>query len=458
MTDKQQADTPDEVVEEMRTGDTPVWIEADPDLDKSHDARHHAAGSHRRGASGFFTFIALLLAIAAGGGVYYLWEQQKALQPRPAAELQQKDYDTPIRNITTTQSELQQQVNRLQETLEGQIRKQQALQEKVSSLEQQLTALSAQQAQVQEAPSSTGDSTSAQLAPTSVGDNTPAEIAPPSAGDNTPAQPAPTSVGDNTPAEIASPSTGNNTPAPPAIVSASGLPEMELAHVESLLQLAQDRLKLLKDVTTAIGAMELADSQLKPLQNPALEAIRQGIENDIAALRQVRVPDVLSLAREIQGLGEKAQDLPLRSPKPRKLADSATPPDTNTSADTPSGWRGVVKGISRELKPLVAIRRVNPVTPQMLSAEDETLVRQMLQVKLQAASLATLQKNTDGMKYSLQQALDWLTQRYDTENPEVASIVENIRALMQTPLTVELPPTGSALAQLRALIYPGNTP
>jgi len=445
MTDKQQADTPDEVVEEMRTGDTPVWIEADPDLDKSHDARHHAAGSHRRGASGFFTFIALLLAIAAGGGVYYLWEQQKALQPRPAAELQQKDYDTPIRNITTTQSELQQQVNRLQETLEGQIRKQLALQEKVSSLEQQLTALSAQQAQVQEAPSSTGDSTSAQHAPTFVGNNTPAEIAPPSAGNNTPA-------------EIASPSAGNNTPASPPIVSASGLPEMELAHVESLLQLAQDRLKLLKDVTTAIGAMELADSQLKPLQNPALEAIRQGIENDIAALRQVQVPDVLFLAREIQGLGEKAQALPLRSPKPRKLADTETPSDTNTAANSTPGWRGVVKGLSRELKPLIAIRRVDPVTPQMLSAEDETLVRQMLQVKLQAASLATLQKNTDGMRYSLQQALEWLTQRYDTENPGVAAIAENIRALMQTPLTVELPPTGSALAQLRALLYPGNTP
>src|SRR4051812_16668723 len=91
-------------------------------------------------------------------------------------------------------------------------------------------------------------------------------------------------------------------------------PERAWSRAEALflLELAQRRLELDRDVQTAIVAIESADARLAALRSDTFASVRRQIARDLQALRAVREPDITGVLARLSTLEEQAQRLPVK--------------------------------------------------------------------------------------------------------------------------------------------------
>ena len=73
-----------------------------------------------------------------------------------------------------------------------------------------------------------------------------------------------------------------------------------------LLELAQRRVELERDVRTAIVAMESADARLSTLSDPALGEVRRLLAAELGALRAVPAPDLPQLLARLTAVEQAA--------------------------------------------------------------------------------------------------------------------------------------------------------
>ena len=126
-----------------------------------------------------------------------------------------------------------------------------------------------------------------------------------------------------------------------------------------LLELAQRRLELERDVRTAIVAMEHADARLSTLRDPALGEVRRLIAAELGALRAVPVPDLPAASGAHHGGGAGGG----RAPDAGRIArrEGAAPERMARrdprSRGSSSGWARPGAGSSRCVASIPAVRR-----------------------------------------------------------------------------------------------------
>src|SRR3546814_237970 len=106
---------------------------------------------------------------------------------------------------------------------------------------------------------------------------------------------------------------------------AGGRAHFELAAIEQLLLLANDRLQIARDVPSAIVAINEADARLAALKGPRLFPVRQILSKEKAALQSVTLPDYAGAALTLSSLIERAPRLPLMARVPSRYAAAAEP-------------------------------------------------------------------------------------------------------------------------------------
>src|SRR5690606_24907973 len=85
-------------------------------------------------------------------------------------------------------------------------------------------------------------------------------------------------------------------------------PERAWSRAEAmyLLELAQRRLALNRDVDTAIVALESADARLASLRDASFAPVRQQIARELQALRGVQQPDITGISARLASFAERA--------------------------------------------------------------------------------------------------------------------------------------------------------
>ena len=90
-------------------------------------------------------------------------------------------------------------------------------------------------------------------------------------------------------------------------------PERAWSRAEAyfLMEYAQRRLALDRDVDTAIIALEAADSLLASLRDPSVGGVRQQLARELQALRTVRRPDIAGILARLTDAEERAASAPV---------------------------------------------------------------------------------------------------------------------------------------------------
>ena len=213
-----------------------------------------------------------------------------------------------------------------------------------------------------------------------------------------------------------------------------------------LLELAERRIKLERDVQTAIVAMESADARLATLDDPAVREVRTTLGLELAALRAVPLPDIADVLQRIGRLEEEIPGLPVIGvPASQARRDK---PQAESSNDLARAWRRV----RQALRDLVSIRRIEPATARLVTQEEESLRRQHLELLLFGARVAAMQPDGAAYAQSLRAADVWLRQYFDTSTPEVEAAARDLAALELTIIEPPLPAVGEAGRLLQAVI------
>lgn len=220
-----------------------------------------------------------------------------------------------------------------------------------------------------------------------------------------------------------------------------------LAEAQFLIRIANARLRLARDVPTAIAALNEADGRLQDLGDPGLIGVRDQLSREMAALKAVAVPDVEGMALKLDALAQQADTLPLAGAHVPETAPRGSAAPGAAEGETPA-WRRAVSGVWNELRTLVVIRHHDQPIAPLLSPEQAELTRQMLRLKLESARTALIEGDAKLYSDSLSAAQDWLSQRFDPGAAAVSAVDKALKELAATDIAPALPDISGSLRAL----------
>lgn len=219
--------------------------------------------------------------------------------------------------------------------------------------------------------------------------------------------------------------------------------DWQLAEVEYLLRLANQRLQLEEDVAGALTLFKTAEQRLKAAQVPGTLSVRQELQEDIAELEELQVLDRVSLALELQGLADQALNLRVQ---PLTEAPSLDLDTTSQEFSQPWYWN-----LWEEIKSLVVIKqRELPLEP-LPFAEDELALRHQISSLLQQASWAALRARENLYQQSMERVVTRL-EAFDLDDAQNQAFMNKVTELQAEQVDLDLPSVEGSLDRLQTFI------
>jgi len=231
-------------------------------------------------------------------------------------------------------------------------------------------------------------------------------------------------------------------------------PERAWSRAEALflLELAQHRITLDRDVETAIAALEAADLRLAALRDQTFASVRQQIARELQALRSVHRPDIVGIVARLASTEEQVMRLPVKgivASEREKLSRAATPEGMLARA-----WAMTKNALSN----LVVVTDVEDETSRIVTDEEALLRRQYLQLLLLSARTAVARHDEVAYRQALSSARRVLSDFFDLSSPAGQAVLANIQALEPVNIDPELPDISRSSELLRRLVPAQRAP
>jgi uroporphyrin-3 C-methyltransferase len=232
-----------------------------------------------------------------------------------------------------------------------------------------------------------------------------------------------------------------------ASAASTAMPDraLKLAEAMFLVQGANDRLLVTRDVRAALAMLLAAQSIVDHVDDAALTDVRAVLSSDIAALRNVTVVDIDATFAQLQALQRALPDLPARGAR-----FVSTPVNVATDAATSStaalAWQKFLS--------LFEFHRQSATARPPLGPDEAAYLRVNLGLMLQTAELALLRHDAVVYRQSLESVRRWLEDYLDTNAADVAAARAEIDRLLAVQVDRTLPDVGGSLAALREITTP----
>jgi len=215
--------------------------------------------------------------------------------------------------------------------------------------------------------------------------------------------------------------------------------DLDLAEVDYLLRLANERLKLFSDPLAADRALELADMHLAAMDNPMYLGVRQDIAVARRKLAEVTLPDYFAISNELDTIQESIAGLPFRG-------ENAVPAEQEQASE--EGWWEKVKGV---FSSLVTVRRSTDEENERISLEDKDYIRQRLWLQLEIAHLSLMQRDQQAFRNSLARVQETLSAWFDAGSSSYQSVSASLDELVALEVQVDVPDISPPWATLRLI-------
>jgi uroporphyrin-3 C-methyltransferase len=220
-----------------------------------------------------------------------------------------------------------------------------------------------------------------------------------------------------------------------------------LAEVEYLLRIANQKLQLQRDVSTAQVALRSADTRLHELADPHYFPVRKQIARELEALQSVPEVDLDGVASTLSAWTERADQLPVAgaSYQPPAGVDQEGSEPMTTAKD----WRELYKVVGQSLSEVFRVREHNTPVRPMLPPRREYYLRQNLRLQLEAARLALLREDAVQYRSSLVTARSWVKDYFSVHDAEVEQLSRQLEKLSTLEVHASLPDISSSLHLLQ---------
>jgi uroporphyrin-3 C-methyltransferase len=214
-----------------------------------------------------------------------------------------------------------------------------------------------------------------------------------------------------------------------------------------LLELANRRLRLDHDVTTAIAAMESADARLAAVEDPSIATVRAQLAQELAALRAVDVPDLPGIVARLAAIERRVPEFGVLGVPVANARRTSATRDTATSS-----FDRATQRLAQAWRDLFSFRRVDPATTRLVTSEEETLRRQHLELLLFAARIGAMQQDPAAYRQSLESAIQWLDRYFKVKDAGVIEAREELQSLAALVVKPVRPETGKAAQMLQRVV------
>jgi uroporphyrin-3 C-methyltransferase len=217
----------------------------------------------------------------------------------------------------------------------------------------------------------------------------------------------------------------------------------QLAEVQYLLRLANQRMIMTGDTVSAAALLRSADNILRELDDPGLHALRSAVAADLAAVRAVPRLDIQGLYLRLDALIRQTDALVLFELPERKVEAAET---------TAEDWKtrlseGYETALAKLSEYVVVSRRDVPVET-LMDPQYEGLVRQNMRMLLEQAQVAMLSGNELLFRQSLERAEGWVTQFFKADQQAAIAMAEELRQIRDERVSVTLPDLTASLQAL----------
>ena len=223
--------------------------------------------------------------------------------------------------------------------------------------------------------------------------------------------------------------------------------EIAISEIEQVLLVASQQLQLAGNVSSALTALQLADTKLQRLDRPQFVPLRRALSRDMDRLKAVPYVDVVGMSLKLDQALAAVDTLPL-------AMDERLPPPAPDAAAMPvevPAWRRLLRDIWDDLKQLVRIESSDRPAAPLVPAAQQYYLRENLKLRLLTARIALLARNDASFAADLTAVDAWIKQYFDTRAKPVQMLQATIKQLAATPLPGETPDLSRSLEALRVL-------
>jgi len=223
--------------------------------------------------------------------------------------------------------------------------------------------------------------------------------------------------------------------------------EIAISEIEQVLLVASQQLQLAGNVSSALTALQLADTKLQRLDRPQFVPLRRALTRDMDRLKAVPYVDIVGMSLKLdQGLAA-VDALPL-------AMDERVPPPAPDKAAAPadeSPWRRFLHDLWGDAKQLIRIEVADRPAAPLVPMAQQYYLRENLKLRLLTARIALLARNDASFQADLSAVDAWLKQYFDTRAKQVQALQATVRQLAASPMPGETPDLSRSLEALRVL-------
>jgi uroporphyrin-3 C-methyltransferase len=219
--------------------------------------------------------------------------------------------------------------------------------------------------------------------------------------------------------------------------------DWQLAEADYLLQLASQRVLLMRDTSGVAEILQSVDKIVADLNNTDLLDVRKILAEEITAIKTTPAIDLQGMYLRIAAIEKQANTLPIVLP-----TNDVFEVEKDADAVKPSTWMdNFFSGLNQALNKLGAYVRVqhrDMPLPPTLAPEQENLVRRSLQLQFEQAQFALLAGNQTLYVASLEKARSWLFDLYLANRAATQQVITEIDEMIKQPVAQVLPELGAA--------------
>ena len=229
-----------------------------------------------------------------------------------------------------------------------------------------------------------------------------------------------------------------------------------LSEAAYLARLASQRLQTERRTKNPLALLQKVDSILVEIDEGGMLAVRAAIAVDITALRLAGEIDIEGIVLELNALAVQIDELPMIQLSVNSSASNQDSDDNGLAnlvvdESLSQRWSALIDEFTQSLGQLVQVKqRLQPIE-RVLSASEESVVRNNVRLLLQQAANAALREQQSIYDLSLKRAQQWLTQ-YFQMNSSVEVVKDRLIKLSVEQVVQELPFIDGSVNALEAFM------
>lgn len=224
------------------------------------------------------------------------------------------------------------------------------------------------------------------------------------------------------------------------------------AEANYLIRLAQRKLVMESDVTSALLLLRSAHTLLEDQASILALTTRQAIADDIRQLQSVQLPDKVALSTQLSTMSAEIEQLTLIGMRQETYLEGV---QDGWQQSRDAGW--LAAGLNL-LRTIFIWREWDDAPAEMLPAQQEVLVKRQMQLQLEQARLALIQGDQALYRHVLEQSSGLLKAHFSQDAERVQNVAREIERLSELDTVVELPDLSASVQLVNQLAMSAGVP